>query len=209
MSQDEMDTGGDRMTTTRAETASSRATVLRWGGLTAYASGAIAAVGIVFLVAMFASFAVGAKSPGMAFGRINDVLVMVSYALAAPIVVALHLLLRPTAPRLSALAAVIGMGGLAAIVFLQLLLVVGALTFDEQIGLASLVYLFLAAWFITTGYLGSSSGILPRGVLMGFLAATYVGYPIWAIWLARHLLRRAETAEHYRLATTTKGSHHV
>jgi len=197
------------MTTTRTDTVGSQAAVLRWGGWSAYAGGLIAAGGIVFLVAMFASFAVGAESAGMAFGWINDVLVMVSYALAVPIVVALHLLLRPTAPRLSVLAALIGMGGLTAIVFLQLLLVVGALTFDEQIGPASIVYLFLAAWFITTGYLGSSSGILSQGVLMGFLAATYVGYPIWAIWLARHLLRRAETAEQYRPATTTKGSHHV
>jgi len=40
------------MTTTRAETASSQATVLRWGGLTANATGVIAVVGIVVLVAM-------------------------------------------------------------------------------------------------------------------------------------------------------------
>ena len=197
------------MTTTRAVTASSQAAVLRWGGLTAYASGVIAAVAIVLLVAMFASFAVGATSAGMAFGWINDVLVMVAYALAVPIVVPLHLLLRPTAPRLSALAAVIGMGGFAAIVFLQLLLVVGELTFDEQIGPASIVYLFVAAWFVITGYLGSSSGILPRGVLTGILAATYLGYPIWAIWLARHLLRRAETPKHDRPTIATEGSRHV
>jgi hypothetical protein len=40
------------MTTTRAETASSQATVPRWGGLTANATGVTAAGGIVFLVAM-------------------------------------------------------------------------------------------------------------------------------------------------------------
>jgi hypothetical protein len=26
---------------------------------------------------------------------------------------------------------------------------------------------------------------------MGLLAVTYVGYPIWAFWLGRHLLRLA------------------
>ncbi|PZR65226.1 MAG: hypothetical protein DLM71_00190 [Chloroflexi bacterium] len=34
-------------------------------------------------------------------------------------------------------------------------------------------------------------GALPHGVRMGLLAATYIGYPIWAFWLGRHLLRDA------------------
>ena len=40
-----------------------------------------------------------------------------------------------------------------------------------------------------TGYLGSSSGALPDGLRMGFLAVTYVGYPIEAFWLGRHFLQ--------------------
>jgi hypothetical protein len=52
-------------------------------------------------------------------------------------------------------------------------------------------FLFLAVWFVMTGYVGSRSGVLPRGVRMGFLAVTYVCYPIWAFWLGRQLVRLA------------------
>ena len=64
------------------------------------------------------------------------------------------------------------------------------LTFAEQTDF-SLALLVLAAWFVIVGYLGRSSGVLPGGVRMGLLAATYVGYPIWALWLGRRLLRLA------------------
>jgi hypothetical protein len=171
--------------TTRTETT----TVLRPGGWTAYASGVVSAISWVFLIAMFASFAVGATSPGLVFGRINDVLVVVWGLLALPLAVALHALLRVRAPILSGLAMMIGISAIVAIMVLQSLLVVGALTFEEQIGPVSIAFLVLAVWFVMTGYLGSSSGALPHGVRMGLLAATSVGYPIWAFWLGRHLLR--------------------
>jgi hypothetical protein len=164
---------------------------LRVGSRTVYASGMVAAVGLVFLMAMFVSFAVEATSPGLVFGWINDVLVMVSYALAVPSVIAVGALLRPTAPVASGLATMIGLGAILAVVVLQSMLVLGALTFEEQIGAVSLALLVLAAWFVIVGYLGSSSGVLPHGVRMGLLAATYVGYPFWAFWLGRHLLRLA------------------
>lgn len=69
--------------------------------------------------------------------------------------------------------------------------VLGMLTFEEQIGAVSLALLVLAVWFVIIGYLGSSIGVLPHGVRMGLLAATYVGYPFWAFWLGRRLLRVA------------------
>ncbi len=163
-------------------------TVLRLGGWTVYASGVVATIGVVFLIAMFASFAVGATPAGQVFGWMNDVLVMVSYLLAAPSAIALGVLLRPGAPTLSGLAVVIGISAIAAIVVLQALLVVGALAFEAQIGPVSIAFLGLVVWFVLTGYLGSSSGALPQGVRMGLLAATYVGYPLWAFWLGRQLI---------------------
>ncbi len=173
------------MTSSRTETS----TVLGLGGRTVYASGLVAAIGVVFLIAMFASFAVGATTAGQVFGWINDVSVMVSYLLAAPSAIAIGALLRPQAPILSGLATVIGIGAIAAIVVLQALLVVGAMTFEAQIGPASIAFLVLVVWFVMTGYLGSSSGALPHGVRMGLIAATYVGYPFWAFWLGRNLLQ--------------------
>ena len=101
------------------------------------ASGVVAVGGVAFLIAMFAAFAAGASSQALAVGRINDLLVMVSYLLAVPSAIAL---------------------------------------------------LVLGAWFVVTGYVGRSRGLLPHRVRMGFLAATYVGYPIWGFWFGRHLL---------------------
>jgi hypothetical protein len=151
-------------------------------------SGVIAAIGVAFLAAMFVSFAIGARSAGLAFGWVNDVLVMVSYALTAPAVLALGRLLRPRAPIRYPLAAVIGLLSIAAIVLLQLLLVIGVLTFEEEIGPASIAYIGLGAWFVLSGYLGRVGSVLPNGVRMGVLGATYVGYPIWAFWMGRRLL---------------------
>ena len=173
--------------TTRPETTS----VLRLGGSAAYANGVVSAIGLVFLIAMYASFAVGATSPGLVFGWINDVSAVVAAVLMLPLVVAVHVLLRPHAPLLSGLAMLIGIGANVAIMVLQSLLVVEALTFEEEIGPVLVAFLVLVVWLVMTGYLGSRSGALPHGLRMGLLAVTYVGYPIWAFWLGRHLLRLA------------------
>jgi hypothetical protein len=175
------------VTTTRTETT----TVLRAGGLAACANGVVSAVGLVFMVALYAAFAVDATSSGLVFGWINDVSAVIAALLMLPLVVALHLLLRPHAPILSGLAMVIGLGANLAIMVLQSLLIVGALTFQEEIGPVLIAFLVLVVWLVMIGYLGSSGGVLPHGVRMGLLAATYVGYPIWAFWLGRHLLRLA------------------
>ena len=175
------------MTPTRAYTT----TVLRTGGWAAYANGVVSAVGLVFLIAMFAAFAAGAMSIGLVFGWINDVSAVLAAVLMLPLVVAVHVLLRPHAPILSRLAMMIGFGANLAIMVLQSLLLVGALTFQEEVGPVLIAFLGLVVWLVMIGYLGSSSGVLPHGVRMGLLAVTYVGYPIWAIWLGRHLLRLA------------------
>jgi hypothetical protein len=62
------------------------------------ASGIIGGISLVFLVLMFAAFGAGARDPGMTFGWVNDVLGLVSCALALPAVVGLHRLLARGRP---------------------------------------------------------------------------------------------------------------
>jgi len=83
-------------------------------GLVTVASGIIAAVGVAFLGGMFAAFAVGAQALGQRLGWINDVLVLVSYALLAPSVLAARTRLLPSAPRLANVTTAIGLASRAA-----------------------------------------------------------------------------------------------
>jgi hypothetical protein len=165
--------------------------ILRLGGWAALVSGLVSAIGFVALALLYAFFAAGSTSEAVAFGRINDVLAVVNGLLMLPVAAAVHVLLRSQRPTASRLALLMGIGANLAIVMLQSLLVVGTLTFQQEIGPVLVAFLFLAAWFVTTGYLGSSSRLLPNGVRMSLLAITYVAYPIWALWLGRHLLNLA------------------
>jgi hypothetical protein len=105
---------------------------MRVGAWAAYASGAIGAIGLVFLIGLYAAFAIHWEAARL-FGWLNDVLVMIQYFIALPIALALHTLLGPRNPLLSRVAMVIGIGGMLAVVVFQLLLVAGALTFQQQV----------------------------------------------------------------------------
>lgn len=169
-----------------SESAAGWARTAAW---TVRVSGVVAAIGIAFLVAMYTAFALGATSAGQVLGRTNDVLVLASYLLAAPSVVALALIASHQRPLVVAILGVLGLGAIAAIVVLQALLITEVLSFEQQIGPASVALLSLGAWFVVAGHLASRSGAFPNGGRMGFVAATYVGYPIWAFWISRHLRR--------------------
>lgn len=169
---------------------------LRQLGWLAFATGIIAAIGLAFLIAMYVLFATDptsavSTSPALAFGWINDTLGIVGAVLMLPLAWALHVLLRPHAPVLSAVAMTIGLGAMLAIEVLQSFLVAGTLTFEAEVGPVSIAFLALGVWLVLTGYLGQRSGVLPKGLRMGLLGATYIGYPIWAFWLGRHLLHLA------------------
>ena len=75
---------------------------------------------------------------------------------------------------------ILGLASFGSIVVLQLLLLTDVLTFEEQIGPVSVAYLALGVWLVTTGYLGSRRGTIPKGARWGLLAAAYVGFPFWA-----------------------------
>lgn len=160
-------------------------------GLVTVASGIIAAVGVVFLGGMFAAFAVGAQALGQRLGWINDVLVLVSYALLAPSVLAARTRLLPSAPRLANVTTAIGLASLAGAVVSQGLLVSGVITFEQQVGTFSLFLLALGAYFVPVGWAGRRAGVLRVGPWTGLAATFYLGMPVWAIRLGRQLMDEA------------------
>lgn len=145
----------------------------------AYMSGAASILGIVFLIAFF--------TVGDEFGPLNDVAVIVQYMLMLPIAVLMHKLVSPFAPFLSYVVAVMGIGGMLAVVLLQTLLVIGILPFGQQIRMVIPAFLTVLVWFVLTGSLGRHTKQLPKGVLLHILAGLYFGYPVWAFSLGRRL----------------------
>ena len=154
--------------------------LVRVAGWCAYASGIVSIFGILFLVAFFTTF-IGP------LGTLNDIAVVIQYGLMLPIAVALHQALRPHGPTLSLVALLLGVAGMIAVIVLQVLLVVNVLPFDQQIGMVSVGFLVVLAWFVMVRYLGRSSAILPKSMLLHVLAGLYFGYPIWAFALGRRL----------------------
>jgi hypothetical protein len=150
-------------------------------------SGVIGGIGLVFLIAMYTAFAAGARGAGMTLGWISDVAGVVTLPLALPGMVIFSVRLRPDTGRLGGPLLVLGVGSSAAVSILQLMLVTGVLSFEQEIGPVTIAYLCLGAWFIVTGRLAQRSGILAGGLRLGAFAAVYAGYPVWAFRLARTL----------------------
>lgn len=150
-------------------------------------SAVTAAVGVAFIVVMFTAFGVGATSLGQAFGWLNDTMVLVSYLLAIPLVVAIHVVLRRQAPTTSAVLATLAILCLVAVVVLQGLLVTGRMAFADEVVPASIAILGFGACLVVVGWIGDRAGVLSNGVRMGIVGATYFGFPIWAMWAGRQL----------------------
>lgn len=156
-------------------------------GWCAYASAVVSIVGIVFWVIMYIGFFTSNKQL-QNFGPLNDICVIIQYFLALASTLALYHLLKAHVPVLSRAAMWIGIVGIFVIVILKFLVVAGVMTFEDEIGPAFIGLLLVGAWQVITGYLGRATGKLPHGLLMSVLALTYLGFPIWAVWLGRLLL---------------------
>jgi hypothetical protein len=154
---------------------------------------------------MYASFGAGVQRDGERFGAINDILVVVQYLLMLPAIAAAYVLGRDRWPGRSLAIAVGGMVLVALIVLLQGLLIGGAMTFEEQIGPLSVMLLLLAVWFVAVGWLLTALGVVGRGIALGLVAATYLGFPIWAFVLGRALRDRASQPTS-RLATNASAT---
>jgi hypothetical protein len=154
-------------------------------------SAPINAVGVTALIAMFVAFGLGQQSTGMSLGRTNDILGLIGTVLMMPAVVELHAITGPDRRVLRGSLAVVGLGAMVAIVWLQFLLITERMSFATQIQLVSVAYLALAVWFIGGGWIASQRGVIPHGARLGAVAALYVGQPWWAYRWGRVLLASA------------------
>ncbi len=173
--------------------------LMRIAGWCAIASGIVAVIGIGFLIAMSIGFIADNRAL-QRFGTLNDICIIIQYGLALPITLALHQHLKAHAPILSRAAIGIGITGMIAVGVLQFLLIVGVLTFEEQVGPVIVALLVIGVWLLMTGYLGRSAGKPSSSLVLSLLARFYLGYPIWAFWLGRDLLSRNEQRAQQRLS---------
>jgi hypothetical protein len=75
------------------------------------------------------------------------------------------------------------------VVALQLLLVFGAVSFEQQVVWVSLAMIVgVGSWLIVTGLVTRSTKRLPNSAPMSAIAVPYLGYPVRAFWLGRRLL---------------------
>lgn len=106
----------------------------------------------------------------------------------APAVMEMYALTGPDRRVVRGVVAVVGLGAMVAIVWLQFPLITERLTFEQQIGPVSVAYVAIGAWFVAGGWLASRAGIMSGGARLGALAATDVGQPWWAYRWGRRLL---------------------
>jgi hypothetical protein len=164
--------------------------LFRAAGWSASISAVVSAFGVLFLVLLYIGFLPGLESLQV-FGPINDVCVLIQYALAVPVVMALYRILRDRSPLLCLLASVIGIVGIVGVVVFQLFLLTGVMTFSEQVGYASTSILLIGVWIVIAGMIGRKSGVLPYSLPLLILAFFYFGFPIWAYRTGKQLLSRA------------------
>jgi xanthosine utilization system XapX-like protein len=154
-----------------------------FAGWSAYASGVVAIFGLL----PSATFPFGVNLP-----RLNDSAVIVQYLLALPITFALYPLVRARAPIAGPVATLVGIVGILGTAVIQVAWIFGpfgTMEWAVYIILVATSMLMIGAWVVITGfYLRRSTGPLRHRLLMSILAATYVAYPIWAIWLGGLLL---------------------
>lgn len=164
--------------------------VVRAAGGLAIMCGIVSGIGVVLLIGMFVLFGASNLPLGLTFGRLNDIIVALQYLLSIPIALALYRILVPYHPALMRIATIVGIAMMLVVVGLQLLLIVGTLRFEEQVIWVSLAMIVgVGSWLVITGLVARSTRRLPMSVLLSAIAVPYVGYPLWAFWLGRHLLR--------------------
>ncbi len=156
--------------------------------LCAFLSGIFATVGIVFLFIFYSDIEKNGR-----FGTLNDIMVIIQYLLMVPIAVYLYRLLRLVDSRRAWNSLLIGLVGMAAVILLQLLLVLDIISFAVQIGIVLVGFFIVLAWFLLNRSLSQeaeiASSLVPQNKTLTILAGLVFGYPVWAFQFGRRLLK--------------------
>lgn len=158
--------------------------------LCAFLSGIFAIVGIAFLFKFYSDLEKNGR-----FGPLNDIMVIIQYLLMVPIAVYLYRILRLVDQRRALNNLLVGLFGMAVVIFLQLLLVLGIISFAVQIGFVLVGFFIVLAWFLLNRSLSQEtedvSSLIPQGKTLTILAGLVFGYPFWAYKFGRKLLKIA------------------
>ncbi|MFU8872794.1 hypothetical protein [Micromonospora sp. SL4-19] len=159
------------------------ADVAPWASATAL-SGAVANLLLVLFFVLARPFDDVANAFSW-LGPANDIAVVVQFATAIPVALAVRRLLPPTRPvRVATAAAVVAM---AAVVALQLMLITAVLDFDRQVLLVSAAFLVVYGWVLAVSSTAHRMGSLPRPVTrLGLLVGA--SYPLGVVIAAPGLL---------------------
>ena len=175
-------------------------------GTSAYLAAGFAIVSFAALFIFFAGVSV--------FGPINDFLSIFQMLFLIPVALALHRMLRQTAPEISFLVTAGAILALSSIAILQSLLVIQAVSFEQTLRPILILGVVLGLWWLITGMLAIIGSTLPSGLAwtgmvagasyiviaigfwlsgpqhplaaIGFLVGA-IASPVWAIWLGRLL----------------------
>lgn len=152
----------------------------------AYGSAVVAAIGVLFLLLMYAGFITSAKRL-LIFGPFNDVCVLLQYALALPLVLAFHRLPVRVSPGLRIVALIVGLSGMLGAIVFQALLLAGLMSFQEQFVYATVSVLLVGVWILIAGLVARRNSLGGMTVRLSVFAALYFGYPFWAYRVAQQL----------------------
>lgn len=158
-------------------------------GRIARVTGYIAAVGIVLLLLFYVlAFATPLKDLGALLGTLNDICIAIQYLLTIPLALYLRRILRHHAPGWIEVATFVGVASMIAVAGLSTALVLGLMTFEQQVLWVTLAMIpGTGFWFVVTALVARRTGRFPNSLRMSLGAAFYLGYPWWAFWLRRQL----------------------
>ncbi len=158
----------------------------RYAGWAAYLSAAFVALDLLISIGLLSLglFVPGPRSHSVSIESF-DVMSSFTTLLFA---LALYPLFRSNVSRVAQFGLVIGIVGGIYLTILHTLFVFEVVWFSDAIIPFLLGIAASEVWLLTASYLARPRDKPLLGIVMTILAMSFIGYPVWAIWLGRRLL---------------------